>query len=541
MSSPAPVATGTLGTTPLSQLLIYGLERSLSGSLVFQPMRSSGAGQEGTAKCALTFSGGVVVKARVPHVETALGQVCVDLGFVDPADVEQTAREARTRLFGEHLYDLGLLEREQLNTALLEQLYRQLEWIAQMPVDTRYGYYEGQDFLQGWGGQGLDIDPLAAIGRVARVAGLAAAVVERVVASLGGVTLQLHPQARVGRFAFNASETTVLDVLRAKPQSYAELLATELLGEVQLRALVALLALTKHLQVGGGFPLGVVASQSLSPLMTPRAAPRKKPPSAQDLVVPVADSSDGLPQDERRAEILAYAKQVETADFYQVLEVDKTAETAVIQAAFLRHAKRWHPDRLPIELSDLRGMVTRVFARMTEAHQTLTHAKNRAEYDKLRAGGGNSDEEQRKVQEVLRAAAVFQKAEVLARRGDWHAAEPLARQAHEGDPEQAEYAALYAWVVARSGQRSGDEQYEDLLAILHRAVKRQRNNVNVRLYRASVLKLAGRITEAMRDYRAVAELDPSVVEAQRELRLHQMRKESNPPQGMLRRLFKKER
>src|SRR5690606_35413279 len=107
MSSPAPVATGTLGSTPLSQLLIYGLERSLSGSLVFQGPSSGDT--EGAAKSALTFVDGVVVKARVPHRETALGQVCIDLGFVDRTDVEETARQTRTRLFGEHLYDLGLL------------------------------------------------------------------------------------------------------------------------------------------------------------------------------------------------------------------------------------------------------------------------------------------------------------------------------------------------------------------------------------------------------------------------------------------------
>src|SRR5690606_35878362 len=118
-------------------------------------------------------------------------------------------------------------------------------------------------------------------------------------------------------------------------------------------------------------------------------------------------------------------------------------------------------------------------------------------YDKLRADGGGSEEEQRKVQEVLRAASAFQKAEVLAKREDWEQAVKLAEQAYRGDPEQAEYGALYAWIAARQPDRAQNGMYDDLIEILHRAVKQQRNNIRVRLYRASVLKLAGQYTEAM--------------------------------------------
>ncbi len=240
--------------------------------------------------------------------------------------------------------------------------------------------------------------------------------------------------------------------------------------------------------------------------------------------------------DERRAEIAQKAEAIESANFYQVLGVEAGADVGVIQSAFLQLAKRWHPDRLPAPVGDLKPVVTRIFARMTEAHQILSNPRNRAEYDKLSATGGNSDDEQRKVQEVLRAASAFQKAEVLAKREDWVAALKVAEQAYQGDPHQAEYGALYAWIAARAAE---NPNYEELLQILGRAVKMQRNNVRVRLYRAAVFKLAGQAQEAMRDYRVVSDLDPTNVEAQRELRLHRMRKESSPPPGVLSRIFKK--
>lgn len=531
MTAPTPAATGSLGATPLSQLLLYALERSLNGALVFQNPENP------VQRSAVTFSGGTVVKARVPSASTALGQVCVQLGFVDAADIEETAKQARTRLFGEHLFDLGLIEREQLNSALHEQLYRQLEWIAKLPDATQYGFYDGQNFLESYGGAALEIDPLLAIGRVTRVRPLSDQVTARVVAGLGETVLQLHPQARVGRFEFDASERTVLDVLRAKPQSYSELLATELLAPGRLAQLITLLTLSKHLNVAGSQPLGVTVGQSVSPTMVRRVVPR----ITQSATPPDRESITSVPpvSVDRRREIVEKVRSMENADFYQVLGLEAGVDSSAIQVAFLKLAKTWHPDRLPAALNDLKPEVTKIFARMTEAHQILTNPKNRAEYDKLRAGGGNSDDEQRKVQEVLRAAAAFQKAEVLARREDWAQALKFAQQAHAGDPEQAEYTALYAWIAAHAPERSESNNYDDLIELLHRAVKQQRNNVRVRLYRAAVLKLAGQSVEAMRDYRTVNELDPTNVEAQRQIRLHRMRKDSSPPHGVLKRLFNK--
>jgi hypothetical protein len=528
MSAPTLAATGSLGATPLSQLLIYGLERSLTGSLVFQA--------PGGPRSALSLVQGAVVKARVPSVETSIGQLCVQLGIVEASDIAETVRQERSRLFGEHLYDLGLIEREQLSALLVEQVYVQLEWLARLTPETQYGFYDGQDLLSNWGGRPLEIDALAAIGRVTRVAPLNPQLTQRVVAGIGETPLQLHPQARVGRFDFNASQTTVLDVLRAKPQSFGELLSTELMARRELEHLVTLLALTKHLQVPGGLPLGVNATQSVSPVIARRVLSRRGTNLAAPTSVRVPESSIPPGNDDRRHEIANKAASIEGANFYQVLGVESGADAGVIQNAFLQLAKRWHPDRLPAPLADLKPVVTRVFARMTEAHQILTNPRNRAEYDKLSAGGGNSDDEQRKVQEVLRAASAFQKAEVLAKREDWAAALKVAEQAYLGDPNQAEYGALYAWVAARASE---SPNYEELLQILARSVKMQRNNVKVRLYRAAVFKLAGQAQEAMRDYRVVSDLDPTNVEAQRELRLHRMRKESSPPPGVLSRIFKK--
>src|SRR5690606_13420939 len=98
-----------------------------------------------------------------------------------------------------------------------------------------------------------------------------------------------------------------------------------------------------------------------------------------------------------------------------------------------------------------------------------------------------------------------------------------SRAAYEGDPGQAEYAALYAWLEARERK----EGFDDLVKILDDAVVREPDNVRVRWYRGQLYKKLGREAHAMRDFRHIVELSPGHVEAQRELRVHDMRRKAD--------------
>jgi hypothetical protein len=63
----------------------------------------------------------------------------------------------------------------------------------------------------------------------------------------------------------------------------------------------------------------------------------------------------------------------------------------------------------------------------------------------------------------------------------------------------------------------------------------QPNNVRVLWYRGQLYKRIGKLSRAMRDFRYVVERDPRHVDAQREIRLYNMRRgergTSIPPSG----------
>jgi len=243
-----------------------------------------------------------------------------------------------------------------------------------------------------------------------------------------------------------------------------------------------------------------------------------------------------------REEIEAKLAVLATQSHYDVLEVPPDASPLHLAQAFPNLARRWHPDRLSPELTELKDAVTRVFARMTEASRVLGQAASRAEYDRAQAPAGEEDTEQAQVVKVLRAAEAFQKAEIMLKKRDPEGAEKFAQMAQAGDKDQPEYGALYAWIRARRADAS-EALVAECLEALQQAVIAQPNNVKIRSYLASVFKLSGDEAAALREFRFVAQHDPNNLDAVRELRLHDMRKNQHPGSqanaGLFDRLFKR--
>ncbi len=534
MNSQRP-STGSLDSRPLFQLLLTALERGLSGSLVLETPE--------VGKNALTLERGKVVKIKTAAPVARIGTVAVGAGMISQVQLEEMLRGPHSGLLGDALVSSGMITQEQLRLLLSDQVLQQVDWIAKLPRGTIYGFYPGQDYLARWGGQPREIDPLQIIWRCVRAGRMSEQFVQNTLAALPPGPVRLHAAARVRRFGFDGRERALVDVLRAKPQPADALIQCGLLPEAQAKRVLVALTLTRHVDVGAALlPLGV----SPTDLRTGRSTRPREVLRRASTVASLRPGPDEVEQSEviaaRLNELQQEVAALLKADFYNLLGVPAEAATAQIQTAFLSRAKQWHPDKLDPELRAARDQVTKVFARMTEAHQVLTNAEQRADYDRLLQSPDESAEDHAEVQKILRAASTFQKAEILVKRGEWAQALESVKKAHEDDPEQAEYEALYAWLLSRQVDAGDAHGFTGPLQRLMRAVKAQPNNVKVRLYRARVFRAMGKVNEAMRDYRTITEQDPNNVEAQRELRLHRMRTGPTTEEdggGLFGKLFKK--
>jgi len=70
-------------------------------------------------------------------------------------------------------------------------------------------------------------------------------------------------------------------------------------------------------------------------------------------------------------------------DYYAILGIDETATPEEIRKAYLKLAKKLHPDRYPND-PEQRAVAQREFAKVTKAHDAIMDAERRAEYDAVR-------------------------------------------------------------------------------------------------------------------------------------------------------------
>lgn len=85
---------------------------------------------------------------------------------------------------------------------------------------------------------------------------------------------------------------------------------------------------------------------------------------------------------ERRRLILEAYYRLDSMTHYEVLKLESSADKRAVKNAYFEVVNVFHPDRyFGKKLGTYKPKLERVFARLTEAHDTLTRAAPRAEYD----------------------------------------------------------------------------------------------------------------------------------------------------------------
>ncbi|MBW2500728.1 MAG: DnaJ domain-containing protein [Deltaproteobacteria bacterium] len=154
--------------------------------------------------------------------------------------------------------------------------------------------------------------------------------------------------------------------------------------------------------------------------------------------------SGGDPKGEAmREEIQTLLGQLSALGHYSALGLDSGTSAADIKKAYFKAAKKYHPDALArLGLGDLRDAAARVFARISEAFETLSDADRRAAYD---SGAGEPAEID--TASLAQAEQSYRKGEILVRMGNFAAALEYLESAVELWPDEPAYQAGLGWAL----------------------------------------------------------------------------------------------
>jgi tetratricopeptide (TPR) repeat protein len=538
----------------LPHLLVYAHDRQLTGTFEFRAPDASMA--------TVLMLQGRPAKAKLTAESIYLGQVLLELGAIDAAAHDASLREMASpasagarRLHGTILLELGAIDRGQLDDGLRAQLLRKMALVATMPAATVFEFYGDWDGLADFGADAVPIDTFGVVWSAIREQ----PPFEHAKAALERMTrgrLRAAKTAQLDRFAFSPEERRWIELLRVRALRLDEFFAAaEGINERITRLIVYCLAITKQIELvseeeaaAAEAAAAAIPPASSSAPITPKAAvgritlrrervitsPNIVKEESSPRVPSIPDQRASPPPDQastaiaatpapeaRRKNIVERARVIDKQNYFEMLGVTPETSTEDVKNAYITLAKTWHPDRLPTVLAEVKDECARVFARMSEAHQTLTDAEKRKRYLTLMKEGGETPEAQQEIQNVVGASVEFQKAEICLRKNDLARAEELARHAVEMDPNQAEYIALLAWI--ESQKDASAEATQARIADLDRALKINDRCERAYYYRAMLYKRHNRDGPAFKDFKKIAELNPKNIDAQREIRLYEMR------------------
>lgn len=591
--SPAPTASGSLVKTPLAHLLVYALERRLTGTFELS------LGGESLATMAV--SSGYPSKVRTTKPVALLGVVLEELGLITSEQLAASRERMKEspRLQGEILLEMGALDPPRLEAGLREQLARKLDYLFDLSDDTSFAYYDGADPLARFGGAPTPLDPLSILWRCVRQSPRWEHV-DTTLRRVGAARLRIAPAAALDRFGFGPHEKEALAAIAQQPTRLLDL--TGRLGPSVGQLLAYLLVITKQVELVDGAPAAAAARAPTSSAAArtlaqpptgqafarvqlqrqPARAPavveehviaspddertsRPELPTAKQTPVPAAPEapsdigsmiaqavqpshapppahavpadapapSPGGPTPEERAleaKILARAERISSEDYFQMLGLTPDAPIELVQRTFLDLAKVWHPDRLPAALAEVKDACSKVFSHLTHAHATLTDDAKRQEYATLLKEGGATPDDQTKIASIVEAATEFQKAEFFLKR---NLADPKAyaivKRCAELDPDQADYIALLAWLDAQKPGQSGRDATLRHVASLDRAIQMNEGCERAYFYRGMLYKRLDEPAKAVRDFKKSAELNPRNLDAVREIRIFNMRAGGGKP------------
>ncbi len=244
-------------------------------------------------------------------------------------------------------------------------------------------------------------------------------------------------------------------------------------------------------------------------------------------------------------EVEALHAELDNKNYFELLGADHKTPPAELRKLFTTLAKKYHPDAFPNDVEDEVAVKAReLTAALNEAYQTLSNDEKRSHYmvllSDVRIKG-----DMKRVEKVREAEMKAKMGGVMLKKRDYVKARELFKRAIELDPETGDYKAHYAWSVFADPKSDRNTAVQEALPLVKQALAKQADSPTVHFYMAQLLKAQGNDKDALHHFKQTLRYDRKHTEAQREVRLLELRQDKqkqdqdNSGGGRLSRLFKR--
>ena len=496
---PADERNGRLEKTPFPRLLLELAAASYSGELTVV---------RGREKARIAWLRGMPVSCELEPAGSGLVDLLEAAGTLSAADAERVRKAQATRDFAEEaaLLGLGVVTPRDLVLAHRELLSQRL---------VALGRFETGDFRAGGGGkpaaasEPLRVDPLP--------------VVQRLLATHWRPDRMLGDLEAKLRLFPSAGDACARLLPRLERSPGLEDLAASLRGERSAWALVA--GASDRSRIEALWLLDALGAlvwneTALEGGAAPDAAPAPLTPAGPEIEIEVSDGPapdtqrgaaaqvhavhDDAATDSRvatlRAEIEEKRSRLGELDHYALLGVARNVAPGELKRAYLKLAKRFHPDALShLALDDLKREANELFAAITRAHEVISDPERRHEYDAGLAGHVQVDADR-----VAQAESLYRKAEMMMRAGQFAGAVEFAQGAVNLWPEDGAYQGALGWCLFKKAPPDEARAREHL----EKAIALDAKDAAAHLRLGIVLKGMGDPAGAARVTNRARQLDP---------------------------------
>ena len=207
-----------------------------------------------------------------------------------------------------------------------------------------------------------------------------------------------------------------------------------------------------------------------------------------------------------------------------------------MRRAYVDLAKRTHPDRFSGHGEAVKKLAEEVFGLVSRAHENLLDRRSREAYRLELARGEREQAALEEGQRALQAEKHFQQGEAALRAKRYAAAFDDFRKAVELYPEEGDYLAHLGWTRYLTAGHKPEAREESLRA-LKRAAKLAPDSEKPYLFLGLLHKAEGDAEKAERLFVKDVQLKSDCLEALRELRLINLRREKQ--KGLVRKLLRR--